>query len=56
MTCTRNCNQGRQCDCEPDLPIQYTEPDDMEAFDWWVIACAMALVFCAGLIFAKVFL
>ena len=27
MTCTKNCNQGRACDCVADLPIQYAEPD-----------------------------
>jgi len=47
MTCTYNCNQGRDCTCKP-LPIQMAE-DDMDA-PWWelvviVIALAAAFVF-----------
>lgn len=53
MACTGNCNQGRNCDCVPDLPVQYAEPEpDQEfGFDWVdfaILGGAMAVVFVVG--------
>ena len=27
MPCNKNCNQGRACDCVPDLPIQFADDE-----------------------------
>lgn len=53
MACTHNCYQGRNCDCVPDLPVQYAEPepDQEPGFDWidlTILGGALVLVFAAG--------
>ena len=45
MKCTRNCNQGRQCDCTPDLPIQYAGPEpEEEGVDWVFVSIFIGAV------------
>lgn len=46
MICNGNCNQGRSCDCVPDLPVQFAEPEpkDPNDFDGTVISALVILV------------
>ena len=60
MTCTKNCNQGRACDCVADLTIQYADDDaapmDLSAGEFITVAlytvCMLGLGFFIGRMFA----
>lgn len=51
MPCNNNCNQGRQCDCVPDLPIQFAEDDGYGgsmAEATYALIAMLILAFAAG--------
>lgn len=51
MACTGDCNQGRNCDCAPDLPVQYAEGEpfaaEMTAL-FIIISCVFFMGFYIG--------
>lgn len=56
MTCNQNCNQGRNCNCNP-LPVQYAEPEPIGS-DWVdmaMLTAAAAVLVLIGFVIGRAF-